>query len=249
MLAFDGDGTTFKQDRNRQCWDIHPAIDIIDNLTKIACQGHYQLLTSARQCEELLNSPFSVVPNIGFQGNDGIVTIYKGERFDSFSLPNWSAVHEVLEKKFGGDPGIRNIPMDHFYGCQSWDSHPRYSEAADLLPSLVPLIEDEARRNFTTVATPEGHYFVPVQQTGKCKAYFAFASRLPHKIGLYIACGNGGNDREMLTAVGDLENGIAFWVGTSETKPSGANVFAVPNEDALSSILGELGELLTDRSR
>lgn len=48
LLAFDGDGTTFKQDRNRQCWDINPAINIIDNLTKIACKGHYQLLTSAR---------------------------------------------------------------------------------------------------------------------------------------------------------------------------------------------------------
>lgn len=187
---------------------------------------------------------FSAIPNIGFQGNDGVVTIFKGERFDSFSLPNWSVVHEILEKRFGGDPGIRNFPMEHFYGCQMWDSHLRFGEVEDLLPSLIPLIEDQCWRNFKTVATLEGHYFVPVERVGKREGYFAFASRLPHKIGLHITCGNGRNDRDMLTAVENLENGIAFWVGTSETKPPGTNVFAVPNEDALSSILGELGELL-----
>lgn len=249
LLAFDGDGTTFKQDRNRRCWDINPAINIIENLTKFASKGHYQLLTSARQCEEIAGSLFSTIPNIGFQGNDGMVTIYNGRRFDSVPLPNWSAIDAVVEKRFGHIPEIRNIPMDHFYGCQMWDSDEHYKEAEGLLSSLSAFIGDQSSRKFKAIATPEGHYLTPVETPGKSRGYFAFAEGLPHKIGLYIACGNGNNDREMLTAVGNLENGIAFWVGIVETRPAGSSVFVVPDEDALAAILGELGELVPDRSK
>ncbi|KEA04446.1 hypothetical protein QOV31_005243 (plasmid) [Agrobacterium fabrum] len=246
LLAFDGDGTTFKQDRNHQCWDINPAINIIANLTRIACKGHYQLLTSARECEEIARSVFSAIENIGFQGNDGMVTIYKDDRFDSFSLPNWQAVHAAMENKFGGIPGIRNIPMGHFYGCQMWESHKSYKEAGEMLSSLIG---NQSSRKFKVVAAPEGQYLVPVETVGKSKGYFTFVKGLSHGIGLHIACGNGSNDRDMLTAIGNLENGLAFWVGAAETKPSGTNVFVVPDEDALSAILGELGELLPDRSQ
>ncbi|AQS65391.1 MULTISPECIES: hypothetical protein [Rhizobium/Agrobacterium group] len=249
LLAFDGDGTAFKQDRNRQCWEINPAIDIIDNLTKIARKGHYLLLTSARHCGEIAASPFKDIPGIDFQGNDGTVTIFKGQRFESVPLPNWSRIHAVMESEFGGNPEIRNIPMEHFYGCQMWDSHPRYQSAGDLLSSLLPRVDHSWGRTFRATAVPEGHCVMPEETPGKRKGYFAYVNLLPREIGLHIACGNGENDKDMLTAVGNKENGIAFWVGTRETKPTGTNVFAIPNEDALSAILGDLGVLLPDLSK
>ncbi|NTF91494.1 hypothetical protein G6L46_30470 [Agrobacterium rhizogenes] len=247
LVAFDGDGTTFKQDRSHPVWEINPASNIISNLTAIACRGHYQLLTSARQCEEIANSPFNAIPNIGFQGNDGTVTIFKGQRFEPIHAPNWQPIHGVMESEFGSISGIRNIPMEQFYGCQMWDSHQCYKRAGAILSSAISLIDDQSGREFKVVSSPEGHYLVPIQTPGKREGYLAFADRLPHKIGLHIACGNGTNDREMLTTVGNMKNGIAFWVGTAETKPPGTNVFAVPHEDALSAVLGELGELLPPR--
>ncbi|MCZ7465711.1 hypothetical protein O8B40_16655 [Agrobacterium rhizogenes] len=246
LLAFDGDGTTFKQDRSRQCWEINPAIDIIETLTKIADKGHYLLLTSARHCDEIAGSPFKAIPGIGFQGNDGTVTIFEGKRLEPVLPPNWDAVHTVMESKLGNTPGIRSIPMEHFYGCQMWDSHPCYQSAGDLLSSLLPRIVDPSGRAFRAIAVSEGHCLMPNETPGKREGYFAYVKQLAHKIGFHIACGNGENDRDLLTAVGNKENGIAFWVGTPDTKPAGPNVFVIPNEDALSNILGELGVLFPD---
>lgn len=244
LLAFDGDGTTFKQDRSRHCWEINPAINIIDNLSKIADKGHYLLLTSARHGGEIASSPFKAIPGIGFQGNDGTVTIFQGKRLESVPPPNWEPVHMVMESNLGNTPGIRNIPMEHFYGCQMWDSHLSYQSAGDLLSSLLSRIDDPSRRAFRAVAVSEGHCLMPKETPGKRDGYFAYVNLLPHKIGFHIACGNGENDRDLLTAVGNKENGIAFWVGTADTKPGGPNVFVIPSEDALAATIGELGELL-----
>lgn len=52
----------------------------------------------------------------------------------------------------------------------------------------------------------------------------------------------------MLTTVGNLKNGITFWVSATEKKPRGLNVFVIPDENGLSAILGELGEVLPNRN-
>ncbi|PON66523.1 HAD-like domain containing protein [Parasponia andersonii] len=128
-----------------------------------------------------------------------------------------------------------------------WKSHKRYREEANLLASLISLIDGQSRRNFKAVASLKCH-FMPIEMLGKCKGYFAFVESLSYEISFHIACGNDRNDKDMLTAIGNLEYGIAFWVSTAETKSSGSNVFIISNEDGLPAILGKLSELLSDRS-
>lgn len=55
----------------------------------------------------------------------------------------------------------------------------------------------------------------PSKRQASAKVISPLLAVSPHKIGLRIACENDRNDKDMLTAVGNLEDDIAFWVGTA----------------------------------
>jgi hypothetical protein len=249
-LEFDGDGTVIKQNPSGNAWDINPAKHIIKNLSAIAGKGHALLLSSAREVEETAGSLFKTIPNIHFQGNDGTET-WDGEKPVGPPRPDFSNVLEHMRKTCGSYVDIRYHNMGQRWGAQCWpDQHDASGDIQAALTAAIPMIRDPQERTFICVKVEEGFYLVPTVVPGKWRGFekhCAGLEREGNRIGLKIACGNGGNDRQILTEVGSRDNGLAFWVGTEDSRPEGKHVFCVPNEDALSTILGALAAELPDR--
>jgi hypothetical protein len=148
--------------------------------------------------------------------------------------------------------GVRYCDMGQRWGAQCWaDKHGAANSIQAGLTNAIPLINDPQTRTFTCEKVPEGFYLVPTSLPGKWEGFKEHCARLGGQgkyIALEVACGNGGNDREILTKVGSLDHGLAFWVGEENTKPEGKHVFCVRDEDALSELLRELAAKLPDRS-
>lgn len=256
VIESDGDGTTFKQNLLGNAWDINPASGVIAALSLFGSKGHRVLLSSAREAPELAASPFKEIPGIVFQGNDGSHQISQGEttfRFIDTSrrndqLPNFDAVTDYVKKQVGEFIDIRLHNMVDAYGAQMWrDEH---QMAPDIKAALIKaisqgLVKDPLDRQWVVASPKEGHYLLPdTGRLGKKRGYMSFVDDLGQMVGLHVACGDGGNDRQLLEYVGGMDNGIAFWVGKEADKPFGKNLYVVPNEDSLAGVLKELADLV-----
>jgi hypothetical protein len=259
VVESDGDGTTFKQNLLGNAWDINPAPGVIEALSSLGDKGHRVLLSSAREAPELAASPFKDIPGIVFQGNDGSHQIGQGETTYSFidtnrrddQLPSFDAVADHVKRRVGVYFDIRAHNMVDAFGMQMWrDEHQASWDIEEALKKAVSegLVKDPLDREWFVASPKEGHYVLPTTgRLGKKAGYRWFVDNLDQAVGLHVVCGDGGNDKELLEYVGGKDNGIAFWVGKEADKPPGKNVYAVPNEDSLARVLGELAELAPDR--
>lgn len=253
--AFNGDGTVFKQDvKGGKAWDMNPAEGAVAAAEAFARKGHFPLLISARDMEDLDACPFARIGNIGLGSNSGVELKAFGGHEMEMERAKFGRLVDYVREECGTFSDVRYRDTGHGFGAQFWrEGH----EAAAAIKAAVERGLSEGRFEgpvgvaWKVVEVREGIYVVPVGARGKVEGILSYIAAIimrRKRVELVIARGNSGSDAEMVRLAGILPNGIGFWVGDEPGMPKGRNVFKVRDEEQMARIMMELAEMLPDRS-
>lgn len=253
--AFNGDGTVFKQDvEGGKAWEMTPAEGAVAAAEAFARKGHFPLLISDRDMEDLDASPFATVSSIGLCANAGIELKAFGEHEMAKKRADFGPFVDYVRKQCGEFGDVRYRDMGHGFGAQFWrEGHGAAAAIKEAVARGLSegYFEDPEGRKWQVAEVKEGIYVVPVGGAGKADGMFTCIKTIQMKgkgVELVVARGNSRSDADIVSAAGKLSNGIGFWVGDEPGMPEGPNVFKVGDEDEMAKTWRELVDMLPDRS-